>query len=76
MLREVKKKLGVPIIAVVSDGQWSIVRAIEKALPEAKHQFCHFHYIRNIFKKACDADGNLAKKIWARIRAMYHYRKS
>lgn len=76
MLREVKKKLGVPIIAVVSDGQQSIVKAVKKALPEAKHQFCHFHYIRNISRKACDADRNLAKKIRARIRSMYHYRKS
>ncbi len=76
MLRKVKKKLGVPIIAVVSDGQQSIIKAVEKVLPEAKHQFCHFHYIRNISQKACDADRNLAKKIRARIRAMHHYRKS
>ena len=76
MLRRIKKKLGVPIIAVVSDGQQSIVKAVKKALPEAKHQFCHFHYIRNISRKACDADRNLAKKIRAKVRAMYHYRKS
>ena len=62
MLRKVKRKLGVPIVAVVSDGQQSIVKAVKKALPEAKHQFCHYHYIRNISRKACDADRNLRKR--------------
>lgn len=38
-----KDALEVPIVGVVSDGQLSIRKAVEKALPEAAHGLCHFH---------------------------------
>jgi len=76
MLERVKRKLGVPVIAVVSDGQRSIVKAVGRVFPEAKHLFCQYHYLRNISAKACDGDRNLAKKIRSRVRSLHHYRKA
>src|SRR5215470_7611090 len=45
LLRAVKETLGVPIVGVVSDGQDSIRKAVEKALDDVPHQLCHFHYL-------------------------------
>lgn len=44
LLSEVKLAIGVPIAGVVSDGQQSIRKAVEVALPGVPHGLCHFHY--------------------------------
>ena len=38
--------MGVPVSSVVSDGQTSIRRAVEWALPGVPHQLCQFHFLR------------------------------
>ena len=43
LLREVADAVGVPVEGVISDGQTSIRRAVERALPGVPHQLCHFH---------------------------------
>jgi hypothetical protein len=35
--------LDVPIRGVISDGQRSIRKAVQAALPDVPHQLCHFH---------------------------------
>src|SRR3954470_22646586 len=42
LLREVAAAVGVPVLGVVSDGQTSIRRAVERALPGVPHQLCQF----------------------------------
>src|SRR3954465_3925095 len=42
-LREVVAAVGVPVAGVVSDGQHSVRRAVQEALPEVPHQLCQFH---------------------------------
>ena len=44
LLREVASAVGVPVAGVISDGQTSIRRAVEQALPGVPHQLCQFHY--------------------------------
>ena len=44
LLREVADAVGVPVSGVVSDGQTSVRRAVERALPGVPHQLCQFHY--------------------------------
>ena len=47
LLREVADAVGVPVSGVISDGQTSIRRAVERALPGVPHQLCHFtFYVR------------------------------
>lgn len=50
LLTEVKQAIGVPIAGVVSDGQQSIRKAVEIALPGVAHGLCHFHYLREAAK--------------------------
>jgi len=69
MIEEVKK-LGLPIIAVVSDHQASIRLGVERALPGVPHQFCHFHYLKNAFKPLSDLDSNLKVKLKHRVRGV------
>src|SRR5439155_20075054 len=46
LLREVAEAVGVPVAGVISDGQTSIRRAVEQALPGVPHQLCQFHCLR------------------------------
>jgi hypothetical protein len=46
LIAEVSGKVSVPITGVISDGQTSLRRAVEKALPGVPHQLCQFHYLR------------------------------
>ena len=48
--KSVKDALELPIVGVVSDGQLSIRKAVETALPEAAHGLCHFHYLKEAAK--------------------------
>jgi len=38
--------LGVPVLAVISDAQRSVSRAMKALWPEVPHQLCQFHYLR------------------------------
>jgi MULE transposase domain len=50
LLAEVREALPVPITGVISDGQQTIRQAVAQELPEALHQLCHFHYLREAAK--------------------------
>jgi len=69
MIEEVKK-LGLSIIAVVSDHQASIRLGVKKALPGVPHQFCHFHYLKNAFKPLSDLDSNLKVGLKRKVRGV------
>src|SRR5947209_11373433 len=56
LLREVASAVGVPVAGVVSDGQTSIRRAVEQALPGVPHQLCHFHFLREAALPIFEAD--------------------
>ena len=69
LLTEVKTTLEeVPIIAVVSDGQQSIRKAVEVALPGVAHSLCHFHYLRQAAKEIYEADRHAKKELKKRVR--------
>src|SRR5919199_1844493 len=61
LLREVADKIGVPIEAVLSDGQRSIRQAVARALPSVPHQLCHFHYLREAALPIYEADRHAKK---------------
>jgi hypothetical protein len=44
------RKLEIPIVGVITDGQHSIRKAVARALPGVPHQLCHFHYLREAAK--------------------------
>lgn len=69
-LIEEVKGLGVPILGVVTDKQHSLVLAVDKALPDAPHQLCQFHFFRNLAKPVMEADRAMKKGIKKRLRGI------
>jgi Transposase, Mutator family len=70
LLHRVKQALCVPIVAVVSDGQRSIRKAVQHALPRVPHQLCHFHYLREAAKPIYEADRHAKKELKKRVRGV------
>jgi hypothetical protein len=70
LLTEVRTALGVPIVAVVSDGQHSIRKAVAQALPGVPHQLCQFHYLREAAKPIYEADRHAKKELKKRVRGV------
>ena len=70
LLREVKQALQVPIVGVITDGQPSIRAAVAQALPDAPHQLCHFHYLREAAKPIYEADRHAKKTLKKRVRGI------
>lgn len=63
-------KLGYPIIGIVSDGQQSIRKAMEKLLPDVPYQYCQFHYLKDIAKPVVDLDRKLKTSIKKNLRGI------
>jgi hypothetical protein len=70
LLQQVRHALRVPIVAVVSDGQPSIRKAVQHALPAVPHQLCHFHYLREAAKPIYEADRHAKKELKKRVRGV------
>jgi len=70
LLTEVKQAIGVPIAGVISDGQQSIRKAVEVALPDVPHGLCHFHYLREAAKSICEADRHAKKELKKYVRGI------
>lgn len=70
LLREVQQGLPVPIHSVVSDGQTSLRRAVELALPGVPHQLCQFHYLREAARPIYEADRHAKKELKKQVRGV------
>lgn len=70
LVRTVAETLNVPIEGVVSDGQQSIRKAVAAALPDAAHQLCHFHYLREAARPIYEADRHAKKELKKRVRGV------
>jgi len=70
LLREVAGAEGVPVLGVVSDGQPSIRRAVERALPGVPHQLCQFHFLREAAHPVFEADRHAKVRLKAEVRGV------
>ena len=70
LLREVADAVGVPVEGVVSDGQTSIRRAVERALPGVAHQLCHFHFLREAALPVFEADRHAKVELKKQVRGV------
>ena len=59
-----------PVDGVVSDGQHSVRRAVQEALPEVPHQLCQFHYLREAAQPIFEADRHAKKELKKRVRGV------
>ena len=70
LLREVADAVGAPVLGVVSDGQTSIRRAVERALPGVPHQLCQFHFLREAAHPVFEADRHAKVALKAQVRGV------
>lgn len=76
LLLEVSCTLDVPIEGVVSDGQQSIRKAVEVALPGIAHGLCHFHYLKEAAKVIYEADRHAKKELKKQVRGIRQIERS
>ena len=70
LIGEAAAGLGVPVAAVLSDGQQSIRKAVASALPGVPHQLCHFHYLREAARPIYEADRHAKEELKKRVRGV------
>ena len=70
LLCAVAQAVGVPVAGVVSDGQTSIRRAVERALPGVPHQLCQFYFLREAALPVFEADRHAKVQLKAQIRGV------
>jgi len=70
LLREVAEAVGVPVAGVISDGQTSIRRAVDQALPGVPHQLCQFHFLREAAHPIFEADRHAKKELKKQVRGI------
>lgn len=76
LLGEVRDAAGVPVAAVVSDGQHSIRKAVAQALPGVPHQLCQFHYLREAARPIYEADRHAKKLLKKKVRGVRKIERS
>ena len=64
------RKLDLPIVGVITDGQHSIRNAVARALPGVAHQLCHFHYLREAATPIANADRHAKKELKKHVRGV------
>ena len=70
LIGQVRETVGVPIEAVVSDGQHSIRKAVAEALPGVPHQLCQFHYLREAARPIHEADRHAKVQLKKKVRGV------
>lgn len=70
LLEEVKAKLPLAPLGIVSDGQVTIRRAVERVFPRLPHQLCQYHYLREAARPAFEADRAAKKQLKKRVRGI------
>lgn len=70
LLRDVVEAVGLPVAGVISDGQHSIRKAVAMVLPDAPHQLCHFHFLREAALPIFEADRHAKKELKKGVRGV------
>jgi hypothetical protein len=70
LLGAVVAAAGVPVQAVVTDGQQSVRKAVAAVLPGVPHQLCQFHYLREAGRPIFEADRHAKKELKKEVRGV------
>jgi hypothetical protein len=57
------KDFGVKLAGMISDKQGSIVKMHDMYYPEIPHQYCHFHFLQNMWGHLETKDGHMHKEL-------------
>ena len=70
-IEEILADYGVELIGGVSDKQKSIISMHEKFYSEIPWQYCHFHFLQNLWNHIEIKDGHLHKELSKIIKSLY-----
>jgi len=70
LLGAVASAAGVPVQAVVTDGQQSVRKAVAAVLPGVPHQLCQFHYLREAGRPIFEADRHAKTELKKKVRGV------
>jgi len=56
------------ILAVLSDKQKGLLPAVSTVLPDARHHFCHAHYLKNLAEPLAEADSAFKVELRKTVR--------
>jgi hypothetical protein len=70
LLSQVKEVCPVSVVAVVSDGQHSIRKAVAQVFAGVPHQLCQFHYLREAARPIYEADRHAKKQLKKKVRGV------
>jgi len=62
---------GVKLIGMISDKQNSIVKMHDEFYPDVPHQYCHFHFLQNMWNPLELKDSHLHKELAKEINHLY-----
>lgn len=71
IFKKIEAKYQVPIKIVLSDHQSSIIKAVKKTFGDIPHQFCHYHFIKNLHRGIDALDSHLRTNISSIINKLY-----
>lgn len=67
---QVVKGLGLPIQAVISDGEAATGKAVSQELPDVPHALCHLHFLKAVQEPVREADSQLASQLRSPLQAL------
>ncbi len=70
LLTQVRDALPVPVVGVISDAQIPIRAAVAQVFPQAPHQLCQFHYLREAARPINEADRHAKKELKKYVRGI------
>ncbi len=70
LLSTIKAASPMPVAAVVSDGRHSIRKAAAAVFPDAPHQLCRFHYLREAGRPLYEADRHDKEELKKTVRGV------
>jgi len=71
LVEEILNFYEVELVGLVSDKQGSIVKMRDVFYPEIPHQYCHFHFLQNLWNHIAAKDGNLHKELTKAVNNLY-----
>ena len=71
LVEGILKLYEVDLVGLVSDKQSSIVKMRDVFYPEIPHQYCHFHFLQNLWNHIAAKDGNLHNELTKAVNKLY-----
>jgi hypothetical protein len=76
IFREIETLYNVPIVAILSDKQRSIVNSVKQFKPDIPHAYCQYHFLNHITESIASKDSHLKKILRKSVKQFSIVQKS